>query len=211
MASGISTMNIRQFFRHLVEQNFPKAGIGDPDVMSYVTDLLERTSYKTGSDNPVSHDDTLFDMLKAREGLQDPFARTVADKRIGDHALIKSGLFYGKSTDMPYYASSGRSSYAGVGKYYKREGKKNMASLFDDLSYCFDGCVQALNVMRQNDLDIESGGKYDLLFMPRDVKTTVDLMLDAVIRWKKGKDPGDKKIAFLYAERIGIKPEELPL
>lgn len=185
MASGISTMNTRQFFTLLAEQRLPEAGIGDPEVMSYVADLLDRTSYRRGTDNPVFHADTLFDMLKARDGFKDPSIRAVADTNIGDHALIKSGLFFDESTNRPYYAHCGSSSYGNVRDFYIRKGKKPLASLFDCMSYCFDGCVHALNKMREHDIFIERKNDYDLLIMPKDRRTAENMMLDAMIMWKK--------------------------
>lgn len=209
MSRGLSMMSIRDFFTPLVEQRFAEADIHEPGVMYYVAELLERSAYSKIHSNPIFSVDRLSDAVKMRLECKDPEKGVFLDQHIGDYALLMNSLFFDKSRSKSYYTIFGKSSYTNLNAYYRKKGMRATASLFDALSDYFENCVKALSTMREKDLVIERNDNYDLLLMPKDREAATNLMLDAVNRWKTSRKPEDKKTALCYAERLGIRHEEL--
>ena len=155
----------RLFFGLAERSLFERVGLCEPDVASYLGDLLVR----------FTHVDNVYRIRNARgERLEDVGEMLLESnpliggasfdrereirKHVGDYTLFCTGLFpeslkqRSRSIRLDYfvdYIEAGRESYYIVSQFNSGEYQK-IAPLFKKLSALFDYCVVALNFVKRD-------------------------------------------------------------
>ncbi|MCZ6871914.1 MAG: hypothetical protein O7G88_00050 [bacterium] len=146
---------LQRMFHSLTEASFEQVGMPDPDLMTYVTNLLLDFTH---TDNLYRVRDAdgrrleyLFDIQLESQRGDAAYARET-QKHLGDYALFTVGLFpeslqRRRSAVSPsYYVAQGKQAYAAVSKI---DSLQPSAALFSKLATCFETCVSALNVQKE--------------------------------------------------------------
>ncbi len=212
----ISSMGAAEYFGLLTEDAFPKAGVHYPEIAAYAAGMLTEYVRAERMFNPLwradreAETENLIDMVKHANS-QSGFLRAVAARHVGDFTMLMSGVFpdnlEARGISPDFYAFQGKNAYSAASVYYKRR-MRDFGLLLSGMADYFEKCVDGLNRIRKEHFHFEQAD-YGRLFVPKDRNALYNLMLDAMARWKETMDARDKGVMLFYAEKLGIREDEL--
>lgn len=154
------TPTLHQFFHRHIQHGFKRAGLAEPAIMEYVSDLLTRFA-RTEALFPL-HDEeerpltTLVQFLVAQRTAQeeDHVHEIMIVRHLAEYTLFMSGFFRGRLRargQLSYYADHGRTAYARSADLEKNAGR---ARTYWRLQQNFAGIAETLDEIRCGQLPL---------------------------------------------------------
>ena len=126
------TPTLYQFFHRHIQYGFRRAGLGEPETVAYVSDLLTRFAH-TDALYPLSDHEqrpltTVVQSLAAQRAAQeeDRAAEMIVVRHLAEYTLFMSGFFRERLRSrgqLSYYADHGRSAFAQTADLERNSGQ----------------------------------------------------------------------------------------
>ena len=154
------TPTLYQFFHRHIQHGFKRAGLGEPETVAYVSDLLTRFA-RTDALYPLhDHDQrpltTLVQFLAEQRAAQDEdrAREMVIVRHLAEYALFMSGFFRERLRSrgqLSYYADHGRSAF---GQTADLETNSGRARVYWRLQQDFARVAEAVDDIRRHRLPL---------------------------------------------------------
>ncbi len=158
------TPTLYQFFHRHIQHGFRHAGLGEPETVAYVSDLLVRFA-RTDALYPLNDHEqrplaTLVQFLALQRAAQDEdrAREMIIVRHLAEYTLFMSGFFRERLRSrgqLSYYADHGRSAFGQTADLERNTGR---ARVYWRLQQDFARVAETLDHIRRRQLPLPSEG-----------------------------------------------------